>query len=466
MKSQSSIILAQEWIVAQDTQSSLIQADIERIEAETGSSVRLLDADWLKHMRAGVIARLHIRRWRGKTRLDSQDLGIDSEHSKSLDDLMHLGEKMLMPKATIRQLDNLDSKARTRLGNASFQTYWGQFVPVTAYQELKDDMTALEAEYFALRDKMLAGYDGWVAQMRTEYRQAAHMAYRRLAQISPAALKDQDEETFVVTFVTNILARIPSKNEIYTSFGFELELLYIPLPSLLAEDAARAQGIRIQTDLDIDRMQARRHLEREQEWATEEKLRAETLAARSAAQVKAEMMEAMNRDIVEAARKQKEQLVTGFMADIRGQFTGLIFDTCRDVLGKLQGKESLHARSIVQLSKMVEQIGKLNFFGDADADAMIRQLREKILLPDAASRDIAEIQSQLSAIVTLTRQSLVSLGDRPASIRSLGLSDTPSVSGIDMARRTLNLDNDTFEPTLIMDRSIRWVAATADGEVQ
>ena len=461
MKSQSSIILAQEWIVAQDTQSSLIQADIERIEAETGSSVRLLDADWLKHMRAGVIARLHIRRWRGKTRLDSQDLGMDAEHSQSLAKLMHLGEKMLMPKEFVRKLDNLDSKARTRLGNASYQTYWGQFVPVTAYQTLKDDLAGLEAEYFALRDEMLANYDLWQAQMRTEYRQVAKMAYRRLAQVSPATLKFQDEETFVVSFVTNILARIPSREEIYRSFGFELELLYIPLPSLLAEDNARAQGIQIQTDLDIDRQQARRKLEREQEWAEEEKLRAGVLAARSAAQVKAEQMEAMNRDIVQVARQQKESLVNGFMADVRGQLTGLIFDTCRDVLEKLQGRDDLHARTVVQVKNLVSQIEKLNFFGDEDAAGMIERLRQTVVMPSSSVRSIEEVQSQLGAIVTLTRQTLVDLGTRPASIRSLGLTDAPTVAGIDMARRTLNLDGEAFEPSLVMDRNITWIAAEA-----
>lgn len=455
----SDLIVAQEWIVAQDTQSSLIQDDIERIEAETGQNVNLLDADWIKHMRAGVIARLHIRRWRGKTRLDSQDLGMDAEHVQSLAKLMHLGEKMLMPKEIVRRLDNLDSKARTRLGNASYQTYWGQFVPVTAYQGLKDDLAGLEAEYFGLRDEMIANYDLWLAQMRSEYRQVAQMAYRRLAQVSPATVRFQDEEGFVVTFVTNILARIPSREEIYTSFGFDLELLYIPLPSLLAEDVARAQGIQIQTDLDIDRMQAKRKLEREQEWAEEERLRAGVLAARSAAQVQAEMMERMNRDIVDAARQQKEQLVNGFMADIRSQLTGLIFETCRDVLEKLKGKDDLHARTVVQVKNLIVQIEKLNFFEDQDAAQMIQRLRETVVLPSPGDRTLGDIQAQLGAIVTLTRQTLVDLGARPASIRSLGLPDVVTVAGIDMARRTLNLKSETLEPALIMDRGIRWVAA-------
>jgi len=434
--------VTQEWIVAQGKSSSLIEQDIQRIEDETGQTVKRLDTDWTQHMRAGVIARLHIRRWRGKTRLDAKDLGIDTEHSQSLNDLMSLGEKMLMPKVTLRKLDNLDSKARTRLGNASYTTYWGQFVPVTAYQDVKNDLDQLEREYFALRDEILASYDGWVEQMRSQYRRAARMAYQRLAQVAPASLGDQTEEQFVVNLVTSILNRIPSKGQIQDSFGFELELYYIPLPSLLAEDAAKAQNIRIQTDLSIEEAQAQARLRREREWAENQKIQAEVRASQSAADVKVQMMEAMNRDIVESARKQKEQLVNGFMADIRGQLTGLIFDTCRDVLAKLQGKDGMHARTVVQVKNMIQQIEKLNFFDDADAAQMIQQLRESVILPDSSARDLGQVQNQLAAIVTLTRQTLLDLGERPASTRSLGISDMPTPDGIQMARRTLNLNTE------------------------
>jgi len=459
--SQSSEILAQEWIVMQEPTAtsplpSLVEQDVERIQETTGRAVKVLETDWVAEMRSGVIVQVHIRRWRGKTRLDATDLGLDSGHTASLTDLMTLGEKMLMPKSIIKRLDALDSKVRSKIEHASFTTHWGNFVPVTAYSDLKTEIAELEAEYFAIRDEILSNYFTWVEQMRVEYRLAARAAYQRLLKVAPAAVAGQDEQTFVVRFVTSILSRIPSQSEIGDSFDFEVELFYIPLPSLLAEDRARAEGITVQTELDVDRMRAQRRLEREREYNEVETLRSQAMAARTSAEIKEQQMREMNRDIVEQARKAKEQLINGFMADVRTQFTGAIFNACTDVLAKLQDKDTMHPRSVVQLSKMTEQIGKLNFFGDEDAERMIERVRQTVLNVQSGDRNYEDVQKQLGAIVTLTRQTLVDLGDRPASVRALGLSDNPAPSALNMARRTLNLDVEIVEPDVmpVMERTL------------
>ena len=98
-----------------------------------------------------------------------------------------------------------------------------------------------------------------------------------------------------------ILANVPPIQEISASFRFEISLSYIPLPSLLAESevadlmaAADSQGLEIATNGNATR----------------------TLPPamdRTAALQRARALQEMNRDIVDKARRQKDQLIDGFL---------------------------------------------------------------------------------------------------------------------------------------------------------
>ena len=55
------------------------------------------------------------------------------------------------------------------------------------------------------------------------------------------AVAELDEETFARRFVAEIARQIPSRDDFYISFYFDVELAYVPLPSLLAEEQAEAE---------------------------------------------------------------------------------------------------------------------------------------------------------------------------------------------------------------------------------
>src|SRR5690606_22329998 len=106
-----------------------------QIEQIANQPINEKNVDWLAVMEDGVIVNLHIRRWRAVTRLNMDDLGIPTDQAE-LSELFELGEKKLLPADIVRKLNNIETKARqTILGKYAIKTYWGNFVPVTAFDE-------------------------------------------------------------------------------------------------------------------------------------------------------------------------------------------------------------------------------------------------------------------------------------------------------------------------------------------
>src|SRR5690348_18290300 len=76
-------------------------------------AVHPVEPRWLRLMQDGVLVALHIRRWRATARLTWEDLGLpganlpdDAGRVASLDDLLHLGDKRLLPKPYFDQLNS------------------------------------------------------------------------------------------------------------------------------------------------------------------------------------------------------------------------------------------------------------------------------------------------------------------------------------------------------------------------
>ncbi len=80
----------------------------------------------------------------------------------------------------------------------------------------------------------------------------------------------------------------------------------------------------------------------------------------------------------------------------------------------------------------------LNFYGDTDIDAILTLLHSIIVKP-AKERNIPEITSQLKSIATLTRGTVIALGEqmrleRDISPSDVGISTNPSDEEIREAR--------------------------------
>ncbi len=365
---------------------------------------------WLQLLQEGVIVRLHIGRWRAKTSLHWQDLGLrptSKEEREALAELIEPGFKRLLPKEVMKRLDAIEAKGRAALEKHAFKTYWGFFVPVTAWAEWRERDREIREEYLEVCRNLADSWDEMVEQVLDGYRVTARSAYRRLRLLNPEAVKGLTEDEFTDRFIRAVRAHIPSVERFRRSFYYETEMEYVPLPSLLAEEQAEAE-----------RIKAEHHLEME-------RLRAEEIAVRTAADERLRMLREMNREVVEQARRKKKQLVDRFLRDVTAQLRSLVYDVCTNVLATMERNGGrLHPRSVIQLRNLVEQLERLNFTGDREVEEIIKEVRYHLGQP-AESRSPAEIENALRDIAIVARAALIGLGEQPRSARSLGIPDEP-----------------------------------------
>jgi hypothetical protein len=405
--------------------------------------VRVVEPRWLQLMREGIVIQLHIRRWRARAKLTFADLGLpvkDKRERAAFADLLNLGEKRLLPARYIKALDSIDSGARKCLDRYSYATFWGRFVPCTAYTEWKEQNEIYRQRYFKIRDEIVEHHDRIVANLLDGYAVAARAAYRRLNALDPEAMTNGEyaaEDDFVDAFMDRIVALIPSRDHIRDSFAFEVELSYVPLPSLLAEDLAETE--RIKAEREMERLEE--EMKRDSLWRN---IRLEEEAARE----RQRMLAAMNRDVIEKARQQKEELIDTFLADLVKQLRGLVYEVTTNVLASIETNQGrLVGKASVQLSNLIEQVASLNFFGDQEIDRMIARVRME-LARQPEDRDVKEIQAQLKNIATITRATLIGLGEQPRSARSLGVADAPTPEMVRTARRGLGLAEEIEMPEM------------------
>jgi hypothetical protein len=399
---------------------------------------------WLALMREGVVVKIHVRRWRAKSRLDLTDLGLPSESDDLIGDLLNLGDKRLLPKDLASRLEAIESAGRKALDRNGFATFWGTFVPANNFDTWKTENDTQKQRYLAARNDLRDSYTDIVAQLTDAYRGAARAAFRRAKALDLRSMTRQDlldEALFVTTFVRRITAQIPAENQVYDSFGWEEEYTYIPLPSLLAEDAAERDRITAERNL----ARQREELERDDLWHTIT-IRDEADRARRDALIR------MNEEVTAEARTKKQQLIDGFLGDLVKQLRSLIYEATTDILATMQRSAGkLHPRSVVQLRNLIEQVSQMNFFGDTETDAMIRRVRSIFdQRPEAGKRsdNTADLQTALRDVAIITRASLLDLGEQPRASRVIGDEDT-APEYIAAARHRLNLDNTEETPITV-----------------
>jgi hypothetical protein len=408
-----------------------LQEALERIENELGierDTIRVLQPRWSQLMREGVIVALHISRWRAKSRLNWDDLGlkIAREEAEEAENLFNLGVKRLLPAELIKEADSIDSGARMALARLSYRTHWGYFVPVSAYAEVRQVLDEYRDRYMELRDRIVAEYDDIINQLRQAYYRQAKAGHSRMVTLTGDESIGPDE--WATNLTNSVIGQIPSKEQIRNSFGFELELSFIPLPDLLAQEAAVAQAVREEMEeraaehrVKLEVIEERKRTVQYAEEAKRQKAYAQLRAAESAAAARERMLAQMHRDVIEEARQKKEQIIDGFLADVKAQLHTLIHDVCINVLAALKTQGKVHGRHVVQLRNMVDTVAKLNFFGDADAEAAVAQVREKILACQSTSdMNAGEVSEVLRSISIVTRQELIGLGQQPQRIATVG----------------------------------------------
>ena len=401
----------------------------------TGNTARL-EAEWLRYMEKGVLLRLHVGRWRARSKLQYRDLGLldpdalpepkdgkkDSKKGKAKKEvatLLDLGQKTLLPRRYVTKWGNIESSARKKVQRNSHPTYWGPFVTAELLEKILPLLEADKATYFALLNEALHDWTGTQRELGLEYERAAVTAYGVLSRVAPEMVARVTQKVFVAQYVERILSELRSPDEIQASFLFDWDMEYIPLPSLLAEDRAKREVAIEARNLEAYRLQAEKDM----------------VDAKSDAEWR------MHQRVLRKAEEQKTEQLEGFLKICITQIKDLTYQTAVDVLGKIQEHQTLIPRSVVQLREAVDKIRALNFYNDAETTQMMNIIEQEI---DRApkERSIGMISQKLQAIAQLSRDDLLALGERPRSGRDLGVFDQPIVEITRQSRQTLGLLNE------------------------
>ena len=368
-------------------------------------------------MQEGVIVDVSLSRWRARASLDLDDLGLPplaEDEAESIRSIFRLGEKRLLPEHYFKRLAACEKVLYRTLERYSFPSPWGRFVPATAFPAWKQAHAQAEAEYLTLRDEIVADHPRILGLLREQYTVAARRAYRVIHQMAGVLDAERlgDQEAFVSATWARIRASVPPAAEIGASFTMDVAYTLIPLPTVLAKgDAITASvaGLRSRVSIASEAEAQRRRL-----------------------------IEDMNREVVAQARAKKEALIDGFLTGLVGQLRGLIYQVATDTLRAVEGKPALHNRSLASVKELIGKVERLNFFGDAEATAMMAQV-QGLLDQAPTDRSPEAISRVLRAVSTVARSSLIAIGEEPRSAREVGVSDAPSGTEIRAARVDLGL---------------------------
>lgn len=426
-----------------DTELSSAVAEIQRITGEP--DIQVLLPAWLDLMREGVLVSITIRRWRARKRLSMADLGLPTNlHLEAaIADLLELGDKLLLPKDLIKDLNAAESAIRKHTERATTPTYWGRFIPAASYTAWKSRHEELVQAYLALRDQLYADWPAIQDHVSAQYTVLANTAFDRMCKLAPQSTFCEDRKGFVESFVANIAALMPDRDTVYDSFAVQTHLTYIPLPSLLAEDQAQADRIRAERD----RERAEERLQQDTLWARVE-LEDQALRARQ------KQLEEMNRDVVAKARQQKEQLLMGFIRDMLAKVRLLFYNAMVDMIETTEKNQQLHPRSVVQLRNTIGQAEAWLTAGDSEMVQLIQQARTMLNGYSQAdgldkSVQVNTILGKMRDVATLTRASLLALDETPRSGLAVGIPDEPPPALITQARRSLHLATTPTPPPVV-----------------
>jgi hypothetical protein len=356
---------------------------------------RLDVAQVLDGMRKGVLIELRITRPRftvaiaGKKKnstempgLEKLGLMLSEEAQRVLYDDFTLGRHSLLPRQWQEELNVAETAARRCLAEHSIKTHWGAFLPAASYQRWSEANEGYKERFLALKDRILDGYDEMRATVETDYRRLAedawaHMTFGRVAlqahngAVSTAMMADLSEklseqqahDQFVTQYMSVIENLMPTQEELADAFEYEHDLSYIPLPAHLANASTQpsreqiVQEATAQAELEV--IQARRE--------------AELQVIQSATEAEA----AMHRDVMENAKKQKEQLTTEFYADVVEYINARIAAVCAKTRESLEKNgKNLRGPNAESLRDLVTMMENLNIVGDQHIEEQIEKLRE------------------------------------------------------------------------------------------
>lgn len=378
---------------------------------------------WDAVMRQGVIAAIHIGRYRFEQRLTLEDLGVASRNSKethALEQMVKTGVKLLLPPEYDRAFRSIESSARHTLSRSAsapgqgrvfaFQTPFGPFIPVTAFQDWKEKIDEYRQRYEAQRDDLLQNYADIGKRVLSDYYSIATGTYERLRRFNPEILDGLSASTFVRRYRDRIREGFPTKEVVAESFYFKTNLTLLVLPEDLRERIAST------TILD-----------------EEEKARVRQLQF-----MKNEVSKSMMDDL------------RTFTATVDEQLYELLYKVAEDASKAATENKVMRSKTLVQLRNLVHQVRSLNFTEHQDLADVCDAIEESVsnyavrapspLNPNARKA----LTDTLDTARVLAERRLAAIGTFHKKRRDLTPEDgSPWVDIARRARRALSSDDES-----------------------
>lgn len=368
-------------------------------------SYSVASTDWaMEIMKGGVIVKVSIGGWTGRTKLRPQDLGIALSKDQTIrqhqEQLFSLGTKALCPERYIKKAESLRVLAIQALKECAVETIFGPFMTAEAWAKFKARVYPYRDQYMALGEEIVSNYDAIYAEMRETYAIMAHEAWRRMRRQGPEAIAPQ---AAVEEYVANVMAAFPTRDAIKARFKFSVVPTIIPLPSLVADSLSRQN---------------------------------ETL------------LEAAMRDDIKAHwHAQQKNIIDGFFTDVVGQIRGELFDTFQGALATMEkngGK--LHGKTKEALEKAMEVATLKAPYDDPEMEQAFRQMRAELSKP-VKDRSSQEVMRALGDFTTVLKASLVLMdqGGRVGQVDGETL-QIPTLDEVTQARTRLGVSDIEVAP--------------------
>jgi hypothetical protein len=446
--------------------------DDERLRqaaAELGEDeVQVYRPNWNQIVTGAVKLNLHVAYWRAQAALKLADLGldgVDGEFGAFLAENVSLGHKRLLPKETWRRLRRIERQARDRLardGHPLDLERGAYLVSKAVYPRLKAFLAARQAEFYAIRDDIVARRDDIVAEMKVEYRKAAVGAWKIKRGIPPGREVDVPAE-FVEEFVAEVVSRIPAAEAIHRSFELTWRPAYVEAPDELEESRAKAEEIRRRQEIEEVKAEARRRKARARANLEERKRWQELEAHRRRLEAEAALeCEIRQKEAAERQRQMREATEV-----VVNNLRAVLYDAAVAALESVRRNGKVVNRTALGLRNLAERLRALNLAGDAEMERYAEVVRE---VASGRQHGVAEVEEKLRELAVAARGQLLSLGQAPRSARrDLDVPDRVDAGRVRQARAALGVGDDLVVPEgLRLDgpRAVRAVRPDPAGAVQ
>jgi len=299
-------------------------------------------------MQKGLVVDLKIKKWSGTTKLNADDLGLTNydESTKAFQEkYINLGQERLFPPEALSNINYIASRGRKNLRDHSFETLWGNFVPIDAFLEWEEENKNIKNDFKEAVKTLGDDYYKILQQVSDDYSKIAYDVWHRL---NPNVR--QPPKAFVDEYVSKQIAKIPDVVDLMMLFNYQEVYYSITLPGIMEKQITIVEE------------------ERQNQEFMSEKLRLRTEAERR-----------INEIFVE----KRQDMIDSFLKDTVYSLRKYIHKICDEVLLSIGKKDNKVNKNHKQkISNMLKKVENLNFCHDEEIEEMLLDLKKDVLKPN------------------------------------------------------------------------------------